>query len=207
MGEQGATSSGAKKDAVEDLLGRLNLHEEEAEEFVWEEEAPDPMEKAKWPAIAKVHMSRGFSPSDLYVHMCSAWNPTKEVPWRKIEDNLFTIQFGCLGDWNKQTMFMGPWLFRNNYALLMEEYDGFQKPRSIVLDKLAVWVRVMHLPDNYMKDPMIKGMCRPVGEVKEEHVKLLIGFAGEFARVRVKIDVNKKLYQFVSITKDGKKQR
>jgi hypothetical protein len=47
---------------------------------------------------------------------------------------------------------MGPWLLRNNYALLLEEYEGFQNPRSIVLDKQAVWAQVMHLLDNYMKE-------------------------------------------------------
>jgi hypothetical protein len=135
MEEKGEPSNSKEggKGEVEELLGRLNLHEEEADGFVWEDEAPDPGAKAKWLAIAKVHTSRGFSPSALYADMRSAWNPAKDVAWRKIDENLFTVQFGCLGDWDK-AMNMGPWLFRNNYALIMEEYDGFQNPRSIVLD-------------------------------------------------------------------------
>jgi hypothetical protein len=60
-----------------------------------------------------------------------AWNPAKELIWRKIEYNLFTIQFGCLRDWNK-AMNMGPSLFMNNYAPISEEYDGFMNPKSIV---------------------------------------------------------------------------
>jgi hypothetical protein len=77
-------------------------------------------------------------------------------------------------------MFMGPWLLRNNYALLLEEYEGFQNPRSIVLDKQAVWAQVMHLPDNYMKEHVIRGMCRSVGEVMEVQVKLPTSFMGVF---------------------------
>jgi hypothetical protein len=100
-------------------LGRLNLHEEETNNFVWEEEAYDPTEKA--------------------------WNFAKEVVWWRIDDNLFTIEFDCLGDWDK-AMNREPWLFRKNYALMMEEYDGFQKPRSIVLDKITISARVMKLP-------------------------------------------------------------
>jgi hypothetical protein len=182
----------------------LNLHEEDEEGFVWEDEAPDPQVKAKWLAVAKVHTTRGFSPSALYADMRSAWNPVKEVIWRKLEDNLFSVQFGCLADWDK-AMNMGPWLFRNNFVLLMEEYDGFQNPRTIVLNKIAVWVRVLQLPDNYLKEPVIRGMCRPVGDVKEVQITLPAGFVGEFARVRVKLDVAKKLSRFVSITKDKKK--
>jgi hypothetical protein len=37
-GEPSNLKEGGKSD-VEELLGRLNLHEEEADEFVWEEEA------------------------------------------------------------------------------------------------------------------------------------------------------------------------
>jgi hypothetical protein len=184
-----------EKEGVEKLLGRLNLHEDEDEGFVWEDEAPDPQMKAKWLAVAKVHTDRGFIPSALYADMRSAWNPAKDVTWRKLEENLFLVQFGCLADWDK-AMNMGPWLFRNNYALMMEEYDGFQNPRTIVLDKIVVWARVLQLPDNYLKEPMIRGMCRPVGEVKEVQIKLPAGFIGEFARVRIKLDVSKKLSRF-----------
>jgi hypothetical protein len=87
-----------------------------------------------------------------------AWNPTKEPIWRKIE-YLFTIQFGCLRDWNK-AMNMGPWLFMNNYAPISEEYDGFMNPKSIILDKISVWVRVHkhNLLDIYLFEKVIKGM-------------------------------------------------
>uniref|UniRef100_A0ACD5ZB46 Uncharacterized protein n=1 Tax=Avena sativa TaxID=4498 RepID=A0ACD5ZB46_AVESA len=168
MEVQGGTSGASKegKDVVEELLGRLNLQEEAKDDFVWEDEVADPSKKGKWLAIGRVHMERGFSPNSLYADMRSAWNPPKEVLWRKLEDSLFTIQFGCLGDWNK-AMHMGPWLFRNNYGLLLEEYDGFQNPRSVVLDKLIVWARVLKLLDNYLSDRIVKGMCRSMGEFKE----------------------------------------
>jgi hypothetical protein len=64
---------------VEDLLGRLNLEEEEDAGFVWEDEVNEPDEKAKWLAIAKVHTNRGFSPSALFADMRSAWNSAQDV--------------------------------------------------------------------------------------------------------------------------------
>lgn len=103
--------SKAGKEQIEDLLKRLNLHEQEEGSFVWEEEVAEPPPAAKWLAIARVHTTRGFSPSALYADMRSAWNPAKAVVWRNIDDNLFTVQFGCLADWNK-AMNLGPWLFR-----------------------------------------------------------------------------------------------
>ena len=93
MGDKGESSGGVKEGAepVENLLGRLNLLEDEQDDFIWEEEVDEPGEAAKWLAIAKVHTSKGFSPSALYGDMRSSWNPAKEVIWRKVEDNLFTV--------------------------------------------------------------------------------------------------------------------
>jgi hypothetical protein len=155
-----------KEEDVVDLVRRLNLHEDDGEDFVWEEEVERSDVKAKWLAIAKVHTDKGFSPAALYGDMRSAWNPANEVRWRQIEDNLFTIQFGCLADWNL-AMYNGPWLFRNQ-ALMIQEYDGFTNPRSITLDKVAVWARVLKLPDNYLKDEkVVRGMCRKMGKITE----------------------------------------
>jgi hypothetical protein len=174
---EGSGVKPAEKEDVEDLLGRLNLHGDETEDFVWEDEAEEKEITAKWLAIARVHTSKlGFSQSALFANMRSTWNPAKEVVWRRLDDNLFTIQFNCLADWNK-AMHEGPWLFREQ-ALIIEEYDGFFNPRSIKLDRVTVMAQVHQLPDNYLREQVIKGMCRNVGEVKKVKIKLPTGFVG-----------------------------
>jgi hypothetical protein len=49
-------------------------------------------------------------------------------------------------------------------------------------------------------------MCHNVGEVKEVQIKLLVGFVESFVRIKVKLDVDKNISRFASITKDGKKE-
>jgi hypothetical protein len=51
------------------------------------------------------------------------------------------------------------------------------------LDKLTVWVHVL----------LIKGVCRIVGRVTEVHTRLSARFVGEFARIRVAIDVKQQI--------------
>jgi hypothetical protein len=204
--EKGTSSKGGRgknEEDVDELLKRLDLHEDDGDDFVWEEDVEHKDVQAKWLAIARVHTDKGFSPSALYADMRSAWNPAKEVRWRQIEDNLFTVQFGCLGDWNS-AMFGGPWLFRNQ-ALILLEYDGFTNPRTIKLDRISVWARVLKLPDNYLEEAVIKGMCRKMGKITEVQIQLPAGYMGAFVRLRVDLDINKKLERFVSITKAGKK--
>lgn len=77
---------------------RLDLHEDGKEKFVWVDEFKDGEIEAKWLPIVNVCTNKGFSPTTLYSDMCFAQNLAKEVHWRKIEDNLFMVQFGCLGD-------------------------------------------------------------------------------------------------------------
>jgi hypothetical protein len=70
----------AEKEDVEGLLSRLNLHGDETEDFVWEDEGEEKEIAAKWLAIARVHTSKlGFSQSALFADMRSAWNPAKDV--------------------------------------------------------------------------------------------------------------------------------
>lgn len=57
----------------------LDLHEDEGDEFAWEDEAKVPEVQAKRFAIARVHTNKGFSPSTLYSYMRVAWNPAKDV--------------------------------------------------------------------------------------------------------------------------------
>ena len=76
-GDGESSQKRAGKEDVGDLLKRLDLQEEEKDNFVWEDEAEAADLQAKWLAIAKVHTTKGFSPSALYSEMRSAWNPAK----------------------------------------------------------------------------------------------------------------------------------
>ncbi|KAE8821405.1 hypothetical protein D1007_00547 [Hordeum vulgare] len=134
--------------------------------------------------------------------MRATWNPTRKVTWRRIDAKLFSVQFNCLGDWNK-AIHQGPWDFKG-YALILAEYDGFTNPEKVRLDKLETWAQIHKLPDGVLKSEEALGiLAQRVGEVQEVQVTLPNGFVGEFIRVRVKLDVNKKLTRVVGITKGG----
>jgi hypothetical protein len=90
-----ASGSGVGKgEDVDALLGGLHLHEDEIDDFIWEEEAGESKIRAKWLAITRVHTAKlRFSQSALFADMRAAWNPVKEVVWWRVDDNLFTIHF------------------------------------------------------------------------------------------------------------------
>lgn len=87
------------------------------------------------------------------------------------------------------------------HAVIMSEYDGFKKPDTIKLHKLAVWAQFHRLPDNFLIEPAMRGQASRVGEVEEIQLKLPAGFFfffGEFVRVKIKLDINAKIKRFVN---------
>lgn len=199
---EGSGSKGLVDEDPSKLLKRLHLQDDEIDELIWEEEVDDTEEKPKWLALAKLLTEKSFSQSALIGDMRAAWNPAQEVVWRRINPNLFSIQFNCLADWNK-AMHQGPWDFKG-CALLLTQYDGFTKPEKVKLDRLETWCQIHKLPDGVLKNkPFLENLAKRIGEVQEVQITLPNGFVGEFIRIRVKLDVTKKLTRFVGFTVKG----
>ena len=200
---EGSSRSGRGEDPSA-LLERLHLEENELDDMIWEEEVDNSTEKPKWLAIARVLTMKSFSQGALIADMKAAWTPAQQVTWRRINPNLFSIQFLCLADW-KKAMHQGPWEFRGFGALIMAEYDGFSNPESIKLNRLETWCQIHKLPDVVLMNGIfVKNMAKRIGEVEELQIKLPSGYIGQFIRVRVKLDVDQKLTRFVSFTRAGK---
>ena len=126
---------------------RLGINEEEIDDLVFEGEPDAPKEGVKWMALARVHTSNYFSPLTFEQHIRTAWSPSREVKLTALEDNLFTIQCHCLGDWLKVEQ-GGPWLFRQN-AVIIEPYDGLSLVESVELNSIALWLQIHKLPIGY----------------------------------------------------------
>jgi hypothetical protein len=132
--------------------------------------------------------------------MCNAWATAKPATFKAKGDNLFLVQFHCLGDWDR-VMEGGPWLFRGA-ALAMTEYDGFTNVEEYKLDKVPVWTRIQGVPEGLMKKKeLAEKVARKVGEPP---IKVIVneGFlnASKYLRARVHLDVNKPLVRIVPIT-------
>jgi hypothetical protein len=122
---------------------------------------------------------------------------------------MFTLQCFCLGDWLKVTeggpwlkvTEGGPWLFRQN-AVCIEEYDGLVDPDTIDLNHFDTWLQMHKLPVGYRNKALITNLTkRNVGKV--DKVETDVNSMGDFVRVKVRLDVRKKLARVVTISRDG----
>lgn len=126
--------------------------------------------------------------------MRDAWDLAQEVKIRPLEENLYMLQFSCLGDWER-VMQEGPWEHKGK-AVVLAHYDGFTRPSTIALNKIDIWMQIHDLPDGYFSK--IKALSTMVGEFIYAEPKSP-DFKGNFCRVRVRIDVTKPLKNVVSL--------
>ncbi|XBI42786.1 hypothetical protein VPH35_107637 [Triticum aestivum] len=85
----GSGGLGVAKSDLECYFDQLDLNEEDFDDVVIEEDNPELEESARWLALARVHTSKGFSPTAFYKEMQAAWNPTHEVRFRPVGPNRY----------------------------------------------------------------------------------------------------------------------
>ncbi|KAE8766909.1 hypothetical protein D1007_61800 [Hordeum vulgare] len=195
----GSTSpvAGAAAGPVVLTVAPLDLHEEEFDDVIVEEEAPELADEIPWLALARVQTNKNFSQAAFFKDTRAAWNTVKPVRCRPIGANLFVIQAHCLGDWDR-IMSPGPWLFRN-MAMIFAPYDGYSEATDVPMVHMPIWLQIHKLPNGYCRADVVEKLLRSSREILE--TRIARNSRGDYIRVRVKHDVTRPLTKFVSIVK------
>ena len=102
-------SGSGDPDDLATMMKELGLSEEDLDDVVIDQQSVPP-EATRWMAVARVNTEKQYSQYWFYRNMRAAWNLAQKVNIRPLEDNLYTLQFACLGDWER-VMGDGPWAF------------------------------------------------------------------------------------------------
>jgi hypothetical protein len=133
--------------------------------------------------------------------MMAAWNPTRDVSFNVVEENLFVLQALCLGDW-KKIMEDGPWLFRG-CALMVEPFDGSMVTPTIIHKGVQAWIQIHKIPPLFRNKDVLDQLARRVGIVIRTELAAVPSGTGVFHRVRVVLDSTKPLTRFVPLMMEG----
>ncbi|KAI5008757.1 hypothetical protein ZWY2020_009805 [Hordeum vulgare] len=175
--EQKEASGSSYATEVEQLMAELGLREEDLDDVVFDEKEAPP-DAVRWMAVYMVHITKPYSQYWFFKNMRSAWDLAHEVKFRPLEENLYTLQFFCLGDWER-VMNEGPSNFRGN-AVILESYDGITKPTMVNLNFINIWVQIHDVSDLYAH--LVPTLVVKVDEVLFTE-PLTQDFAGNFYRV------------------------
>lgn len=133
----GSTSRSGATDDDAAMMKKLVLSEEDPDDVVIEEEDAISEDSTRWMAITRVHMEKPYSQYWFYRNTRAAWDLTKEMKIRPLNDNLYTLKFSWLSIWEQ--VMEGPWTFRGN-AVILPPHDGFLKPSPFALDTIEIFV-------------------------------------------------------------------
>lgn len=198
----GSNKAGGSSSAseIEKLMAELGLREEDLDDVIVDEAAVPP-DANRWLAVVRVHIDKPYSQGWFFRNMRAAWDLAQAANFKPLEDNLYTVQFQCLGDWER-VMQEGPWNFKG-HAVIITPYDGVTQPSKVKLDTLDIWIQIHDVPNLFAH--LVPSLAAKVGEVLFTETNSH-DFSGNFYRVWVKINVYKPLKNAVSLIRDSKRQ-
>ena len=191
---------------LEELWKKLSFTEEEDESISLGSNSTEAAKEiGKRCLVMKVLAHRSISLEALRKNLRMIWKPNKGVQITKIDDELYLVEFGDGRD-KKKTMDMSPWSYEKQLVLL-KEFEGEQVPKDISIKQSPFWVQIHNLPLMSRTCETGWAIGSTLGEVMSVDVADSGVQWGKYLRVRVKIDVTKKLVRGKKVKIEGGEQR
>ena len=129
------------------------------------------------------------------------WKPNKGVQISELEEDLFLVEFGDEKD-KKKVLDMCPWSYEKQLVLI-QDFEGELTLKEIELKWAPFWVQIYNLPLKSRTKEMGWTIGSSLGSVLDV-VVLESGVQwGKCLRVRVHIDITKRLVRGKKITIEG----
>ena len=148
-------------------------------------------ERGKNCLVMKVLSRRSIMLEALRKNIRMLWKPNKSLQLSVISDDLFLAEFEDERD-KRRVMDMRPWHYEKQLVLL-KEFDGEKDPKDMTLKWSPFWVQIYNLPLKSRTRETGRAIGASLGQVLEVDVEDTGVQWGRCLRVKVEIDVTRKL--------------
>ena len=187
---------------LEKLWSKLSFTEEEDEGIEIDNNCTrSAREIGKNCVLMKILTHKSISIEALRKNMRMLWKPNKSVQISEIDEEIFLVEFGDGRD-KKKVLDMCPWSYEKQ-LILIQEFDGKLTPKEVDIRWAPFWIQIYNLPLNCRTKEIGLAIGARMGEVLEIDVQESGVHWGTCLRVRVRIDVTKKLVRGKKITVEG----
>ena len=191
---------------LETLWQKLKVTEEkEISISLGEECTKATNERGKYCLVLRVLSRRGIMLDALRKNIRMLWKPNKSLQLSVIEEELFLAEFEDERD-KKRVMDMRLWHYEKQLVLL-QEFEGEQDPKDIVLKWSPFWVKIYNLPLKSRTRETGRAIGASLGKVLDVDVANNGVQWGKYLRVRVEMDVTRKLIRGRKINIVGEEAR
>ncbi|KAM0841990.1 hypothetical protein ACQ4PT_058650 [Festuca glaucescens] len=193
----GATGGSSSGERVEQMMARLRLTAAEAKAVV--------IDDADDPCLVdpdRAFVGKVLAPNVLHINTISAamrpaWGNPRGLLLNPAGDNLFIAEFGSMAD--RDRVMEGSLWMVGKHAVLMKKYDVEVQPDQVVFDRLAIWARIISLPNRLMTADRGMVIAAPIGVVKRVESDALGRCWGGYMRLRVEVKVDEPLMRAVTV--------
>ncbi|XP_023917408.1 uncharacterized protein At4g02000 [Quercus suber] len=158
-------------------------------------------EVGKFCAVMKVLSQRSINVDALRKNLRMLWKPNKGVRISELEEELSLVEFGDEKD-KKKVLDMCPWSFEKQLVLI-QDFEGELTLKEIELKWAPFWVQIYNLPLKSRTKETWWTIGSSLGSVLDVDVSESGVQWSKCLRVRVRIDVTKRLVRGKKITIEG----
>ena len=151
--------------------------------------------------MGKVLLSRGFNKEGLKAALQQVWRTFKEVKIESLGNNIFMFKFA--EEAGKEIVLTGgPWHF-DRALIVLTEPKGIGEVTKQSFTYTSFWVQIHNVPIACMEKDFLQdfgGKIRIVEEVETDDNGDCIG---EFARIRILVNITQPLEKFFFLKHEG----
>ena len=153
----------------------------------------------------KIMTQRSISLDSLRKNLRMLWKTNKWVNFSELEAELFLVEFGDGKD-KKKILDMSPWSYEKQLVII-QEFEGELTPKEMELKWSPFWIQIFNLPLINRTKETGWAIGSSLGDVMEVDVPDSGVQWGKCLRVRVRIDITKRLIRGKKITVEGGEPR
>lgn len=144
----------------------------------------------KYTVVVKL-LGRFMRQATLQARIESLWKPTQGFKLTELEGGCYLVRLYCNEDYQK-ALLGGPWVVLGHY-LTVHPWDPELSPFNLEIKHVYGWVRLPSLPFHYYHKSVLRTIGERIGEVLKIDYNTAGGVKARFARLAVKINLQKPL--------------
>ena len=184
---------------LEELWRKLSFMEEEDKDIMLGNNITKVAKaRGRLCGVLKILTHKSVHVEALRKNLRMLWKPSKGFNISELDDDLFLAEFGDERD-KKRIMNMSPWSYEKQLVII-QEFERELTPREMELKWCPFWVQILNLPLKCRTKETTWAIRSKLKSVMEVDVADSGVQWGKYLRVRVKVDITKKLVRGKKVT-------
>ncbi|KAH9783363.1 hypothetical protein KPL71_009281 [Citrus sinensis] len=151
--------------------------------------------------VGKVLFTKGVNKEGLKAVLQQVWRTFKEVKIESVGNNIFMFKYVEEAD-KKRVLKGEPWHF-DTVLIVLAEPRGIGEVAKQSFTHTSFWVQIRNVLLACMDKEFLQDLGRKIGSVEEVQIDDNGDCIGEFARIRVSINITQSLEKILFLKQEG----